>query len=212
MDPLPLILRAGLVPAAAAALCLFLKRGPGLAVAAGYAAGHLAVSGIPRGLPAESWQWLLPIALASGILAAPGWLPRPGRPALLDLALVAGAGSLALFFSGTMLLAQLGGALAAGLAACLLCGRALSAPCLDAAPVTGLLLGGLLYTGVRYAEMPMASALLLAAASAGGWLLPAALKERLKPWQAALLGAVPVVALAGAAVAVAVAASPPLDY
>ncbi len=218
MDPVSLILRVGVLPGAIAAVLFLLARwrgwkgGPGMPVAAAYVAGHLAVAGIPKALPSEAWQWLLPVAGAGGILAMAGWLPRPGRPALLDLVLATGAGSLTLFFSGTMLFAQLGGALAAGLLACFLCARALSAPAADAAPLAGALLAGLWYNGVRYAEMPLASALLLAVAPAGGWLLPGFLAGRLRPWQAALLRAVPVAVLAGAGAAVAVAASPPLDY
>ncbi len=79
MDPVRAALLAGLLPAVVAAAVLLLagRLGPGgarlaagPAVAAGVIAGQYALSGLPRGLPAEAWQWIPPLAAAAGILGA----------------------------------------------------------------------------------------------------------------------------------------------
>ena len=115
MDPLGLALVAGLVPALTAGLSLLLwRKAPGLAVAAGYAAGHLASRGLPRGIPNEAWQWLLPLALAGAGLAAlegPGpwrrWLPRTALVAGLLAVTLPREGLLRVAVSGLLTLALL---------------------------------------------------------------------------------------------------------
>ncbi len=272
MDPIRLGLLAAAVAAAAAAAVFLLSRlrgrgggaaaGPSLAT--GFLAGYLVVAGIPAGPPAETWQWLLPIAAAAAVLAsaegfASGrapllrWAPRlavaflaarvtllPGDrtpPALAGavlgiaalggaleggaaregprslLAIVlatAAATAASLGVSGSMLLGQLAGGLAAAAGACLLLSWRFP-PAVGAVPAfAAAVLGGLLLNGVELTEMPRPAALLLAAAPFGAWLpLPASWSGSRR---AALARIGAVVLLAGTGAAVAVAQSPPLDY
>jgi hypothetical protein len=272
MNPVLLAFLAAAVAGATAAgvfLCsrlLFRDRPEGIpagpALAAGYAAGHVVVAGIPRGLPAEAWQWLLPVAVVAAALGHvqdrltrrdPWWrwalfpavalgfaaasypagtvmaaclfalafvalrevlrnaARRAGpRPFLAALAVTAGAAAASCVVSGWMLLGQAAGGLAAAAAACFLLAGRFPASAAGAVPVAALLLGGILLDGSLYAELPRASAVLLAAAPLGAWA-PAPRGE-VRPLRAALLRVGLVALLAGAALAVAVACSPPMDY
>ena len=134
------------------------------------------------------------------------WLP------VLMLTTAAGSAALAVGLSGSVVLGQLTGALAAALGGALVATRLKLAPPLlpGAAPVLALALLGLLLTACVHASLPPLAAALLALAAvvpppgigAGG---AAGL------W-AGLQRLMVVGALGGAAIGVAFQASPPLDY
>src|SRR5258706_8133581 len=132
MDPVLLGLVASAVAAVAAAAALLLGRSAGPALAAGFSSGFLVVAGIPRSPPAETWQWLLPLAIAGGILAPLEGLASGRAPLLRWIPRAA----LALFAAGVSLLpahrtvAAVGGA-AAGILAL---GSALEAAATPAGP------------------------------------------------------------------------------
>ena len=209
MDPLRLALFTGLIPAAVAAGTLLLTRrfGVGIALAAGYVAGHLGVTGIPKGMPTEKWQWLLPIAILAGT-AELRTCRRSAAPALLSLAVTAAAGSAALLLSGTMLIARLCGAFAASAGACLLLSKGHPVR----VPAAAILLPAFWWIGFRYADLPAPAAILLAAGPAAAWAAEFAPLDRLKPWQSWTLRAAASALPAGIAVAIAFARSPSLDY
>jgi hypothetical protein len=248
MAPPLLALLAAAVAAAAAAGTYRLSRRreggtpAGPALAAGVVAAFVVVGGLPKGLPAEAWQWLPPFALLAGGL---GLVPDPwGRRAVvpaLALGLVlatvpertfVAVGGLLLGFlalaevvrgaalragprpllaalavaslvvSGWMLLGQAAGGLAAAAGAVFLLAGRSPASAGSAVAAGTLLLGGLLLDGSLYAELPRASAVLLAGALLGAWI----------PFRSSIARVGAVALLAAAAVAVALAASPPMDY
>ena len=90
MDPAAIALFTALLPAVAAALVFLAVRwtqrgraealAAGAALAAGTVAGYCGAVGLPRFPPAESWQWVLPISVAGGVLAA-AEAAFPGAPA-----------------------------------------------------------------------------------------------------------------------------------
>lgn len=90
MNPFDLALRAGALPAGVSLLAWWLLRSEGrrvrwagLALALGYAAGHLASTGLPGGVPTQAWQWMLPlvpgIALLVAVEGGDGWRGRLAR-------------------------------------------------------------------------------------------------------------------------------------
>jgi hypothetical protein len=272
MDPVRLGLLAAAVSAAVAAAAFLLSRlrgrggaaAAGPALAAGFVAGYLVVAGLPKGTPAETWQWLLPIAAAAAVLAsAEGfaarrapllrWAPRlalasfaawaallpdhrtaPGlagaalgiaalggglegaaaragpRSSLAIVLAAAAAAAVSLGVSGSMLLGQMGGGLAAAAGACLLL-TVRFPPGVGAVPaVAATVLGSLLLDGVELTDMPRITALLVAAAPLAAWApVPASWSGTRR---AALARIALVVLVAGAGAAVAVAESPPMDF
>jgi len=132
------------------------------------------------------------------------------RPFLAALAGTSAATAGSLVISGWMLLGQAAGGLAAAAGAAFLLAGRFPAAAGSAVPVAALLLGFLCLDGVLYAELPRAAALLLAAAPLGAWA-PVPGREA-RPLRAAAVRVALVALLAGAAVAVAVVASPPMDY
>jgi hypothetical protein len=123
-----------------------------------------------------------------------------------------GGTSVALILSGGLLLGQLAGILSATAATCFLLIIAVRAPFLPsgaAAPLS-LVCAGLLLSGFFYAELPTASALLLALAPTTALLRvgeKSHSQSRALAYRTALV-AVPV----AIAVVLALHASPPLDY
>ena len=165
----------------------------------------------------EMVAWLAGLGAAGLVFwAALDSLARrgPGTGPLLLVVLALGS-TLVLLWSGSALFAQLGLALTASLAGSLVV--AWWAPSLPPArgiaTVVGVLLPGTWLLGYFYAEVPAASAVLLAAAlpvAALGQVRP--VRERLRPWQAFALRALVVLGLVTAAVVVACRASPPDPY
>ena len=146
--------------------------------------------------------------------ARPSWLP----PLMLTTA--AGSAALAVGLSGSVVLGQLTGALAAALGGALVATRLRLAPPLlpGAAPVVALTLLGLLLAASVHASLPPLAAALLAlaalvpppAAGVGGGSAAGA-SGAAGLW-AGLQRLLVVGALGGAAVGVALRASPPLDF
>jgi hypothetical protein len=243
-----------------------------VALAIGYAGGHVVTAGWPAFPPSEATQWLPYFALATMFLAVLdvflrpagslraliwilccagllrmllkpkfqyGWsLPegilwiaglaagmlvlgssldaavrRDSTSSSLVLTIVACGTSATLMLSGSMLLGLLAMVLAAALGAILVVaflfpnaveGR-------GAVPVTVALLASFWLSGYFYAELPPASALLLAAASFPALLL-ISLSEKVPSWKDLLLRASLVIIPVAISVLLAIHASPPLDY
>lgn len=126
--------------------------------------------------------------------------------------IVATATGVSLVVSGTLLIGQMAGALAAATGACLVLAGRLRLESRSAVPVVTALLAALWMNGILYAELPIASAVLLAAAPLGCWIADVVLAKRLGPLPMTISRVAVAVLLAGAGVAVAVRAAPPLDY
>jgi len=93
----------------------------------------------------------------------------PAAPGFFAAAVLAGAASVVVYLSYSAFLAQMGGALAAGLGAGFLValfGRTPPAAAVGAASVAGALVACLVVCGRHYASVPLAAALLLAAGPA----------------------------------------------
>lgn len=129
-----------------------------------------------------------------------------GSDAYRSLLVTAGGAGLVLLLSGSAVLGQLGVALTAALVAAGVA-SGMRTP-LGFAPAGAAVLVGLVLTGFVYGSLPAPSAFLLAAAPATAWLSRIGPARRFGPWATAALVAVPV----GAAVALAVSASPAFDY
>jgi hypothetical protein len=136
----------------------------------------------------------------------------PGAPfpaAMMALALTE---SCVLLISGSVVQGQLGCVLWSTLAGSLL--GAGNDPNLSLArgglPVLVVLLAGLAIDGRYYSDLPLASALLLAAAPLGLWVLQLGPVKRLSPTKAKLIGVGAVLVPLICAVAIAYAASPPM--
>jgi hypothetical protein len=101
------------------------------------------------------------------------------RPALLRLWLVAVGGSLLLVFAGSVVLAQLAGAMAAAVAALLIVvwWRGYTAMAASIPAVFTVLFGGLFVIAWYFAELPVLTAGLLAVAPMAGRLIPASLEQ-----------------------------------
>jgi hypothetical protein len=132
----------------------------------------------------------------------------------LILTIVASGTGVALMLSGSLLLGQLAMVLAAALGAILVAaflfpksieGRAI-------VPVAVILLASLWLMGCFYAELPSASALLLAAAPVPGCLLISFCESTAFSWKHLLLRAGVVIILVAISVFIAFRTSPPLEY
>jgi hypothetical protein len=166
---------------------------------------------------AEGWLWILAITVGLAVLACCLDLVERGpfgSATLFSVAtLLSGGACLALMLSASLLLGQLAVVLMAIAATCFLISVVRPALFLDrsgaAAPLS-LVFAGLLLSGFFYAELPAASALLLALAPNIA-LLPVSREghsnSRVLMCRLALV-AIPVVI----AVVLAFHASPPLDY
>jgi hypothetical protein len=163
----------------------------------------------------EGWLWVFAITL--GVVGLTSTLKlierRPFGPAtLFSVTAVLGAGTcIALMLSGSLLLGQLAGVLTAIAAICFLLIIAVKAPFHPSGAVVPLILlcAGLWLSGFFYAELPAASALLLAFAPASA-LLPVG-KEN-SPWRTLACRIAIIAVPVAIAVALAFQASPPLDY
>jgi len=170
------------------------------------------------------YGWSLPegvlwiASLAAGMLVLAGCLDAAAqRDASISLPLiltiVAGGTGAALMLSGSMLLGQLAIVLAAALGAILgvafLLPKAIKGR--GIAPVAVALLSGLWLSGYFFADLPSASALLLAAASIPAVML-VPFSENISRWKGLLLRAGVVIIPVAISVFLAFQASPPLDY
>jgi hypothetical protein len=173
--------------------------------------------------PKFQYGWSLPegilwiAGLAAGMLVLGSSLDaavrRDSTSSSLVLTIVACGTGATLMLSGSMLLGLLAMVLAAALGAILVVaflfpnaveGR-------GAVPVTVALLASFWLSGYFYAELPPASALLLAAASFPALLL-ISLSEKVPSWRDLLLRASLVIVPVVISVLLAIHASPPLDY
>jgi hypothetical protein len=166
--------------------------------------------------PAEGWLWVFAIAL--GLVALTCCLDRierrpfgPATQFAVTTALCAGT-CIALMLSGSLLLGQLACVLTAIAATSFLLIIAVAGPFppKGAAAPLGLVCAGLWLSGFFYAELPAASALLLALAPASA-LLPVG-KENYSQWRVLALRIAFVAVPVAVAVGLAFQASPPLDY
>jgi hypothetical protein len=138
---------------------------------------------------------------------------RTGAATFLAVVLVvAVATAVSLVVSGTMLIGQLAGALAAATGACLVLASRLRAAPRSAVPLVAALLVALWMNGILFADLPIASAALLATAPLACWSADVVLAKRLAPLPMTIARLAVAVLFAGAGVAVAVQAAPPLDY
>jgi hypothetical protein len=163
---------------------------------------------------AEGWLWVFAIALGVVGLTCTLYLIERrsiGPATLFSVTTVLCAGiCVALMLSGSLLLGQLAGVLTAIAVTCFLLILAVRAPFhpSGAAAPLSLVCAGLLLSGFFYAELPAASALLLALAPASA-LLP--LGKENSPWRALAFRVAVVAVPVAIAVALAFQASPPLD-
>jgi hypothetical protein len=162
--------------------------------------------------------WLRVFAIAVGLVVLTCCFDlverRPlGSATLFSITTVLGGGGcIALILSGSLLLGQLACILMTIAATCFLFSIAIPAPFLPggaAAPLS-LVFAGLWLSGFFYAELPAASALLLAFAPA--LALPGVGRESYARWRILACRIALVAVPIGIAVAVAFRASPPLDY
>jgi hypothetical protein len=173
--------------------------------------------------PKFQYGWSLPegilwiAGLAAGMLVLGSSLDaavrRDSTSSSLVLTIVACGTGATLMLSGSMLLGFLAMVLAAALGAILVVAflfpKAVEGR--GAVPVTVALLASFWLSGYFYAELPPASALLLAAASFPALLL-ISLSEKVPSWRDLLLRASLVIVPVAISVILAIHASPPLDY
>jgi hypothetical protein len=173
--------------------------------------------------PKFQYGWSLPegilwiAGLAAGMLVLGSSLDaavrRDSTSSSLVLTIVACGTGATLMLSGSMLLGLLAMVLAAALGAILVVAflfpKAVEGR--GAVPVTVALLASFWLSGYFYAELPPASALLLAAASFPALLL-ISLSEKVPSWRDLLLRASLVIVPVVISVLLAIHASPPLDY
>jgi hypothetical protein len=173
--------------------------------------------------PKFQYGWSLPegilwiAGLAAGMLVLGSSLDaavrRDSTSSSLVLTIVACGTGATLMLSGSMLLGFLAMVLAAALGAILVVAflfpKAVEGR--GAVPVTVALLASFWLSGYFYAELPPASALLLAAASFPALLL-ISLSEKVPSWRDLLLRASLVIVPVAISVLLAIHASPPLDY
>jgi hypothetical protein len=127
------------------------------------------------------------------------WSLPAGLLAVLALA------SLALAFSGSAKLGQLGGVLTAAFGACIMSGWLLAPPSFwrGATALLFNVYGGLLIAHYFYTdEVPLTSIILLAVAPAAGWIVELPPLRRLAAWQSAWLRVVAAVAPSAVALAI----------
>jgi hypothetical protein len=166
----------------------------------------------------ETMAWLAGLGAAGVVLWAAldslaGRGPGTGAPLLLVV--LALGSTLVLLLSGSAVYGQLGLALTASLAGSLAaaCWAPSLLPPRGLATVVGVVLPGLWLLGYFYAEVPAASAALLAAAlPVAALVLVRPVRERLRPWQAVLVGVLALLVPVTAAVVTAYTASPPDPY
>jgi hypothetical protein len=156
--------------------------------------------------------------LAIGMLVLAGCLDAAARRdasvALpLSLAIVAGGSGAALMLSGSMLLGQLAVVLATALGGISAAGVALptAAKGSGSVPIVVALLSSLWLSGYFFAELPPASALLLAVATISAPML-VQFSEGAKSWKGLLLRTAVVIVPVALSVFLAFKASPPLSY
>jgi hypothetical protein len=132
----------------------------------------------------------------------------------LILTIVAGGTGVALMLSGSAVLGLLAMVLAGALGAILVVAFLLPKSSQGRAivPVAVILLASLWLMGYFYAELPSASALLLAASPLPACLLVYFRESKVPSWKSVLLHAGVVIALAAISVLIAFRASPPLEY
>jgi hypothetical protein len=132
----------------------------------------------------------------------------------LILTIVAGGSGVALMLSGSALLGLLAMVLAGALGAILIVAFLLPKSVEGRAivPVAVILLASFWLMGFFYAELPSASALLLAAAPLAGCLLISFSESEVPSWKHLLLRAAVVIVLVAISVLIAFRASPPLEY
>jgi hypothetical protein len=170
-------------------------------------------------LPDVDWTTRANLTWLAGLLVASlaAWANvdalaarRPTAPLGASLVITIASTALALLLSGTLVLAQIGAALAAALGAVYLVSWRLPAGSLapGGTPVLVATCSALLIEGHVYAGLAPAAAVLLASAPFGAWLGSAGPARRLAPWQATLLGLVASLVPAGVAVGLVLAASP----
>ncbi len=197
-----------------------------------------------RGIVRWSWRvllsvatvWLLCRPLLShswGALVAAGWVVGltigliafwtsidvlaervSGASMSLVLLAVAAGGASVLFVSGSALLAQRCGVIAAMLGACLVIGWWCPVMSLarGAVPVVAVVVGGLWISGYLYAEVPPWSAILLAVAPSAAWVGHLRRLRRLAGWQVAVVRFAAVLVVVGAAWGVAYKAMPSDEF
>ena len=158
----------------------------------------------------EGAPWVVALVLGGSLLGCSidaSLRRQSGRLPLLWLLVLAGGASAALALSGSVLLGQLAGLLAAvvfGLNAASLAGANTGRAIV---PAVSVLLTGLIACGYFYADLPWSSVLLLALGSLAG-LFGQGLSSIRRDLVRAAIAGLPV----AAAVALAFKASPPLDY
>jgi hypothetical protein len=142
-------------------------------------------------------------------------LSRLGGPrtALAPVVVTAFAAAVCmLVFSGWIGLGMLCGALAAATGACFVLGLKLPTDARDASLPAAMLLAAAAANGAYYADLPRASAVLLALAPAGGLLTVGLLARRGGPMRLVLRAAGGAAIPAGIAIALAAHAAPKLEY
>jgi hypothetical protein len=165
----------------------------------------------------EGLLWIA--VLTAGMLLLAGFLDAAIRQEttvanLLILTIVACGTGAALMLSGSMLLALLSFVFAAALAAILVVAFVLpkSNRARGVVPVAVALLTSLWLSGYFYAELPLASAVLIALAPFPALLLISLSDKKLSSWKDLLLHATLVLVPVAISVFLAFWASPPLDY
>ena len=199
------------------------------------AGGLLAVVAARAASPPEAIRWTLRAALAAfavwvtvldrtvpwlggafvAVMAltwfADGLAQRAGASAFLATMLVVATGTaVANGVANSAMLGQVGGGLCAPLGACLVLSWFLPAAVRGAVALVTVLLAAMTLNGLNY-ELPVASAVLLAAAVPAAWLAAGLLASMKSQRRTALVIAVAVL-FAGTAVSIAVAKSEPLVY
>jgi hypothetical protein len=202
----------------------------------GLAGGVLAVIALRVSDPPEAIRWTLRAALAAfaawatvggksaawilGAFAATlalvwcsdGLARRAGASTFLaTMLVVATATAVAVGVSNFAMLGQAAGGLCAALGACLVLSWFLPAAVRGAVAVVAVLLATITLNGHVYADLPVASAALLAAAVPAAWTANCLLSSLSGHRRSALTLAVAVL-VAGAAASVAVGSSEPLGY
>ncbi|MBI1923763.1 hypothetical protein HYR99_05885 [Candidatus Poribacteria bacterium] len=167
--------------------------------------------------PGEAVAWLAGLGIAlllfwGGLDALVKRLSGVSLP--LTLLIVAAGGSVVLGLSGSLLLGQLEGALAAALGVSLVVAwwRPAMSLARSALPVVTVLLAGLWMAGYFYAQVPAASALLLAVAPMAAWVGQIPSMRRAAPWQVNLARAAGVLIPVLLAVLLAISASSSNGY
>lgn len=134
----------------------------------------------------------------------PAWL------LLADMGVVTAVAGFAIVWTGSLIQGRLAGSLGAAIAGALVSTAILRGSSLarGGLPVFALLLPALMLDARFYAGLPSACVALLGFAPLGLWVVRIPLITRMRPWQAAVVGAVAVLIPLIAALALAVAAAP----